>query len=527
MPHYPADPELAEALSAASFEERLKAFESYWEAWLELGARFEVSEQKVMDATRSYVIHALMSQNVISGGSATGESPPLEVAQHVNRLQYNRFWLRDSAFFVSMFEKWGYPEVGRALCRHFFRYQQADGNFLSQRGQLDGWGQAMWALGSHVRYAGDEEFAREALPYVERAVAWLENALDNDAWGLMPPTDAFDNEMILGRYTGHNFWSLTGLAAGIDLARAAGRRDLADKWELLHRQYHQHFMARLRQVAQEREGRIPPGLDVPGGTDWGNLLMLYPDLQLDPFDPLVTNTMDYIRSERMAEGISMWQNSLHHYITERIAQTSLVRGEQELVINDFYGMLLHTGSCHEGFEWTIFPWNGRDYCVNLPGFQLCNFPPHGWYAVTLNLLLRNMLVREQGTELHLISAISPAWAKPGDVIRVKDAPTHFGEVSFTMSFDEKGALLAVGETGGRPESQPEKIVVHLPYFVEVKAATLNGLPLALTGEAIELSPQGELRLRLDWDRKPGLEKSYQSTVEWFKAEYRRRWEQRP
>jgi hypothetical protein len=510
MPHYPGSGDIEDLLTEARFDERLSRMESYWEGWLSDGARFEVSEKKVTHATRAYIIHVLMSQNIISDN---------EVEQHVNRLQYNRFWLRDSAFFTSMYEKWGYPEVAEMLARHFFGYQRDSGNFLSQPGQLDGWGQAVYTLGSHIRYTGDQDFAREAMPYVERAVGWLEHELENDEWGVMPPTDAFDNESITGRYTGHNFWALAGLAAAADLADAAGEPGIAEGYGRLRNEYQDNFMARLRQVAAKRGGLIPPGLDVPGGTDWGNLLAVYPEQIMDPFDPLVTSTFEYIRKERMQEGIAMWQKSMHHYVTERIAQTALVRGEQERALDDLYAMLLHTGACHEGFEWSIFAWNGRDYCINTPIFQTCNFTPHGWYAATLNILFRNMLVREQGESLHIASALSPEWTKPGDMIVVEDAPTWFGKVSYRLLVRESSALL---EFSPQWRGESPEVVFHVPYYMKLKAASVNGTEAAFTESEIQV-PARACKLKIEWERMPVEGKSHERIVEWYKDEYRRRW----
>jgi hypothetical protein len=525
LPHYPAEPELESALAAADFEERLAAFTSFWETWLSRSARFEVAEPKVVAASKSYLIHALMSQDIIS---------EVEVEQHVNRLHYNRFWLRDSSFFVSMYEQWGLADVGEALARHFFSYQREDGLFQSQKGQLDGWGQALWALGSHVRYTGDGDFARESLSAVEAAVDWLRRTLDQDAWGLMPPTDAFDNEMIQGRYTGHNFWALTGLDAAIDLCRMAGHHELAGEYQQLRDQYAERFLARLRVVAEKNRGVIPPGLDVRGGTDWGNLLPVYPGRILEPFDPLVTNTIEYIRSNRMEEGIMMWEKSLHHYLTERVAQTALRRGEQEHALDDFYAMLLHTGAGHEGFEWSIFPWNGRDYCINMAGTQQCNFPPHGWFAATFNLLFRSMLVREEDSQLHLCSAVSPEWADPGEAITVVNAPFWLqdpagprgGLVSYTVRFGESAGELKIDRLDWKgPDPEAAVVVFHLPYFLDLKNVEARGTPVRVEKDKLIL-PAVPLRLEFVFARRPVERKSYERSVEWYKQEYRRRWEER-
>lgn len=527
MPHYPSSLESESGLLglATDFVKARAAFEDYWETWLKPAARFEVGEAKVMNATKSYLIHALMCQNVISDQ---------EVEQHVNRLQYNRFWLRDSSFFVSMYEKYGYPEIGAALCRHFFRFQRPDGNFVSQSGQFDGWGQSMWALGTHVRYNEDYEFALEAAPYAQKAVAWLKNALAHDQWGLMPPTDAFDNEQIAGRYTGHNFWALTGLDSALDVAEIAQSDDLFEEIQKLHDDYHAHFIALLREVAAQNNGIMPPGMDVPGGIDWGNLLPVYPGNILDPFDPLVTKTFDHYRREHMVEGIATYGISMHHYLTERVAQTALVRGEQERAIKDFYAMLLHTGACHEGFEWTVFPWDGRDYCVNLPGpSQTCNFTPHGWYAANLLILYRNMLVREQGAKLHIASALSPEWTQPGKKIVVANAPTRFVSISYTLEFFADGARLTFPLPGWCACSIAEAVIFHVPYYVKMRSATSQGKTLSWSGSDLVLPEEcmfGENHeipcvIEMKWDRLPVEPLSYEETVRQYKAEYRKRWQE--
>ena len=519
VPQYPADISLQNNFLKSDHDERFLEMKNHWNGWIERGAVFKVSEKKVYDATRSYVVPALTSQNIISDN---------EVEQHVNRLHYNRFWLRDSAFFVTMYERWGYPEIGQNLSRHFFGFQKENGNFLSNPGQLDGWGQAMWAFGSHVRYTGDEDFAKEVLPYINKGVDWLELSLSEDPFGVMPETNAFDNETITGHYTGHNFWALAGLIAAADVARTAGDTKLEKRCLKIHKEYLEDFLSVLRKVAKDRDGVIPPGLDIKGGTDWGNLLAVYPWKTMDPFDPLVTDTFNYFRDERMQEGIAMWHQSLHHYITERVAQTALVRGEQEHVLDDFYGMLLHTGSCHEGFEWTVFPWGARDYCVQVPGNQICNFPPHGWYAADMNLLFRNMLVREDGENLHLCSTISPEWAKPGDSIEVRDAPVWLEvektllnfKLSYTLKFDENSAFFKI-DHGPVSKNLNEKgnVIFHVPYFLDMKNVKSIDNDVELKDGTIEF-PLKSCEIQMQFKRKDLPARNYKTAVEKYKEKYK-------
>ena len=529
MPHYPADPALAADLGSASFEERLGAMERYWGQWLSQGAKFAVPEKKVADAARAYLIHILMSQNVISDDDIEQHVQPVPVQPLLDpRLFLFRVHVREM----------GLPPGGpRHLPPHLSipagQRQLREPARPTRRLGPDPLG--LWLARALFRRP---RIRREVLPRIDNAVGWLRAALDEDAWGLMPPTDAFDNETITGRYTGHNFWALTGLDAAIDLSRLAGRDDLAGSYQDLRDEYYRNFMTRLREVAARQGGIIPPGLDVPGGTEWGNLLAVYPGHIMDPFDPLVTATFDRFRNERMAEGIAMWHQSLHHYVTERVAQTALIRGEQERTLDDFYAMLLHTGACHKGFEWSIWPWDGRDYCFKVAGAQTCNFTPHGWYAADMNILFRNMLVREDGQAIHLCSALSPAWTRPGDRIEVKDAPVWMNvpqpqahKISFTIDFDQNRARVSIpAPLLPSGFERDVKVILHTPYYLAVKDAKADGAPLPLTDEGIELQGSTCARqgcdLTIEFERLPAPAKSYLDSVEWYKSEYRRRWEEK-
>ncbi len=517
MPFLPmevSDRDRVEALKTADYDDYLERMEEFWSNLLAPGMDIIVPEDKVTHASRAYRVHNFMCQNY------KGED---EIQQVVNRFQYNHFWLRDGYFFSRMYGFWNFPEVNRKHLRHFLKYQKESGNFESQDGQLDGFGQALAAFGNYIRLTRDEEFAKEIFPAVRKGIAWLEEKLDKDPFGLMPKTFAMDNEQVIGRYTGHNFWALMGLDGAVIVAEAAGEKESADRFQGLRDAYYENFMRQLRKKAGKNDGIIPPGMDAPDGIDWGNLLPVYPGHLLDPFDPLVTKTFEHYRENHMEEGIATYASTMHHYVTERVAQTALVRDEQELAVRDFYAMLLHTGSCHEGFEFTIYPWSNRDYCIGLPGKgQLCNFPPHGWYAAVMNTLLRMMFVREQGNDLHLLSAISPEWVKPGDNFIVKNAATYFGIVNLKAKAEEGGVIIEF-EPGFRDE--PESILLHLPFFADVKSVKVNGSPVTPVEGAVKL-PAGKCVVDMSWWIDPSFKYSYAKAVEDYKDEYRKRWKEK-
>src|SRR5438067_1403085 len=332
----------------------------------------------------------------------------------------------------------------------------------------------------------------------------------------MPNTSPGDNEDITGHVTGHNFWALIGLKNVIAIANALGRTQDARAYQAEYDDLKAAFLAALKKATAERGGFIPPGVDVAGGQDWDNMLAIYPEQILDPADLMVTATLNGTRA-KYQEGIMTYGDGrwLHHYLTETNTETEIIRGDQQLALQELYALLLHTSSTHAGFEYCIIPWGTRDFAQNLS--------PHGWFAAKFRVALRNMLVREeQDRRLHLLSVISPEWVKPGNAISVKRAPTNFGEVNFDVQFRDGGAVLRLDN---KFNQGPQDIVLHLPWFMNVSAVTANGKKLSISNGAVVL-PVSVREVEITWQQKQDPPKlSYENAVKDYKAEYRRRYEQ--
>ena len=277
-------------------------------------------------------------------------------------------------------------------------------------------------------------------------------------------------------------------------------------------------------TATARDGGVlPPSLDAGKwrGTDWGNLLSVVPEPVLNPWDPRVTATLRYTQA-RYQEGIMTYSEPddgtfLHHYLTIKNTLTELVRGEQEQAMREFYAELLHTSSTHAGFEYASRPWGSRDFEGNIA--------PHNWFAADYRNLLRNMLVREDNGDLHLLSAVSPEWIGAGKTIRVTNAPTYFGTVSFTLAMPHAGG--ATLHIQSDFDSPPHALVVHLPWFLKGTTVVADGRPVAAVldhGRAVVSLPADTRVVQLRWSRRLPVRMSFDRTVSSYEVEYRRRYE---
>jgi hypothetical protein len=405
-------------LREGTFAEHRATVIGAWRERVAGAAELDLPEPAVRDAWRSAVVQLLEPRYRIGS----------DWVQPVNKLQYHSFWLRDAAIIAQALDLAGLHEPAAQDLAFFDRWQRADGLFVSREGQLDGVGQALWGLGEHVRLTGDAAFAATWLDPVARAVEWIRAARASDPLNLIPPSDPDDNELVAGHLPGDDFWAVAGLDAAAALADAAGRGDLAQAW----RADRDDLAARIGTVLRERGGAIPPALDAAGGRDWGNLWAAWPYPALAPGDSLVTATLRKVRRD-FAEGIATYGTSLHGYLGFRVFQTELARGEQGKVVAGLYATLAHLTSTHGCFELGTKPFGSRRIAENLA--------PHGWCAAELVALVRNMLVREDGDRIALLSALSPRWLGEGRRVALTGAPTRLGPVSVELRSGARGGRL--------------------------------------------------------------------------------------
>lgn len=506
FPYMPVDTvdEYSKWIRQAQFDHYLNKTIQFWENVLQEGMTIVLPEKKVTDTFNASLINSLIARDKIDGW----------YVQKVNEFQYDNFWLRDAAYFTRMYDLTGYSNEANRILEFFPRWQREDGNFVSQGGQYDGFGQTLWAYGQHVRMTDDRDFAEKVFPSVLKAIAWLESARKTDPLNLIPVTTPGDNENITGHVTGHNFWTLIGIKNAVFIADYLGEKEKSQQLQKLYDDYYATLMRILAEITAQTGGYIPPGLDGEGGEDWGNLLSVYPEVILSPNHPWVTQTLQTVRS-KYQEGIMTYGGGrwLHHYLTIRNTETALVRDEQETVIKELYAILLHTSATQAGFEFSILPWKDRDFGMNLA--------PHGWFAAEYRILLRNMMVREQSDTLHLLSTISPNWVKKDAKIDINNAPTEFGEVNFTLTFKKNSAALVLKNNF---KKAPAVIILHLPWFMEVRKIEIDGRSINQENNAVSL-PVDTRQVYLEWSFKKNIENmSYDQTVEQYKSEYRRRYE---
>lgn len=464
-----------------------------------------------------------------------------DTISNVNKYHYHDWYGgSDPTHMLRAMEYMGRLDVAREGYLFWRKMQHPDGAFRMQCApealywELFGWN--LWGWAGHYAATRDREFLEKVYPGVVAAVDWHERVTSADPLGLWPPATIGDDAFLRNcRQTGQHLWALVGLKCAMFMAQEMSQGEDVTRFEAQYHRFRGAFEKALAAQTAQTGGYIPPALDrTTTGNDWDNLLTLYPLPLFDPFDPRVEATLRTVRA-RYQEGILQYiwpaamarqgsgfvfneQPMLHYWQTPNNAQASLVRGtawDQEWAVKELYALLLHTSSTHLPGEFGTVPWSDRECsgCFNIL--------PQGVTSAKTIELLRNMLVREQEHDLHLLSAVSPEWLRPGQVIEVKGEPTWFGAVDMTVQAEDERLVITLPYSFRNP---PRRLYLRVPWFYQLERAELDGTTVLPVKGHFDV-PIGAHELILYGQSRPDAPAlSYATTVAEYKAEYRRRYE---
>jgi hypothetical protein len=377
---------------------------------------------------------------------------------------YKRFWFRDAAFMLNALLVLGDVERTRKVLRHFAPRQRRDGYFLSQEGEWDSNGEAIWMYHRFVALAG-ATLAEEDLRAVFRGARWImRKRLPKDTGrpeaGLLPAGFSAEHLGPNDFYYWDDFWGVAGLRAAAELLRDRDPEFAQHCAEVAN-----EFLATIEDsfpTGPQRRfpGAIPasPKRRMDSGAV-GSLVADYPLQIFAPGDSRIVKTADYLRDHSSHNG-GFFQNMIHSginaYLTLHLAQIRLRAGQtaEAWALMDCVAELASpTGQWPEA----IHPRTGGG-CMG--------DGEHMWAAAEWALMVRACFVREEGDALVIGSGLQPHWWRntgaslgptltPFGPVTVRVRPASHSAAAVSVEGQWRGAApaLAVRLPGFAPQQR--------------------------------------------------------------------------
>ncbi|TMQ73275.1 MAG: hypothetical protein E6K80_00570 [Candidatus Eisenbacteria bacterium] len=408
LPTYPTPASMLRRLASTSHARRAADARVYWSHALDEGARFELGDPEVEDALAAARV-LLLSCRERRGSDWLPIGGPFH---------YRDVWLRDGARLIAALSVAGHTKEARAMTAGFMRFQWPQGAFMSQRGQPDGTGEALWTFEQALLRPSPSESLARYVDAADKAWRWYEWQRDfgrKSGWPfgvMLPYADPRDGELTVAQMVGTDAWALAAYRATARLLRAAHRDSEAAAVERSRARYVADFESALEHT---KSRDVPPSWQGVG-RDWGNLAVGWPCAALPADHPRLLALARRAWSEAGQVGLVTYghRDSLHGYVGADLGTWALLAGhraEADSVLEALLHWRNASGAAAEMFS------RARDFGRNLP--------PHPTSAAALIALTRNALLFDDGDTLALTLGARERWWRGATIRR---APTRFGLV---------------------------------------------------------------------------------------------------
>lgn len=394
---------------------------------------------------------------------------------------YRGLWVVDGAFILEAMTYLGRGLEARAGIDHLLTRQKPDGSFDVLGNYWKENGIVLYILTRHALLTGDTAWLKKTWPVVVRVVGAIKRLREESRKnpeapeaGLIPP-GVPDGGIggIVAEYT-NVYWSLAGLKAAVEAARRLQMPE-ADAWDAELRDFRAAFDKAAVRDRKPMDGGLfylPILMKPQSGIDpirgqWAFCHAVFPGRLFEASDPLARGTLmllDDHQKEGLVLGTGWMPDGLWNYFASFWAHAHLWLGDGPKAAEILYAYANHASPLRAWREEQ--PPKGEKTQAPFVGDM-----PHNWASAELLRLVRNLLVLERGSEIHLLEGLPPTWLAPGAKTELKGVATNFGPISLSLesAADGKSARLAVTPP---PAPSPARIVVHLgAWAAEGKVAT--------------------------------------------------------
>lgn len=469
------------SLTGFSFE---KTIASETKRWTELVNRvyIEIPEKRLTDVLRSNLAYILLTKDgpwIMPGPRNYSHSWTRDSAQiSTSLMQFGlvdqvRDWLE--AITAKTWDNGYVPflifETGRAAA--------FENNGSPEGKELDSQGEYPYAVRNYYDYSGDMDYLKKVYPRTIQALRFAsglrhagmtEDVKTDPAkaanYGILPGSNSHE-----GYFPGmHSFWDdffvLRGFKDCIYLADLLSDSENSAWLRTESADFQKCIYASIQRVITDRKIDYIPGCTEKGDFDsTSTAIAIVAGGELENLPrPNLTNTFNRYYEE-FSKGLDAKHRRTFTPYEVRSANAFVWMGQRQRALT----MLRHfTSDSTRPYGWNHF---AEVVYADPRTPSYLGDMPHTWVGSGYIDAVRNMLAYESNDSLILCAGIDPAWLKKG--VTVKELPTNYGTISYTIKKTKHGIAFSVDGTA----KPPKGFILRLPAGSENRDFTFNELPV--------------------------------------------------
>lgn len=376
---------------------------------------------------------------------------------------YRRFWFRDAAFIVNAMLCAGLTERAKNVINCFPSRQNKFGYFLSQQGEWDSNGEALWAIRRLYEMTRIRP-SDQMLKSIDAGARWiLRKRLPVGSFsahaGLLPAGYSAEHLGPNDYYYWDNFWGIAGLEAAVYIENLYGNKDRAEFLKHEIKKFLICVDVSLQQAQKRMNTKAMPAAPYRRFDSGaiGSLVAGYPLQIFNPRDDRLIETVHYLMDNcQVYDGFfhDMTHSGINPYLTLHIAQVLLRAGDPRY----FHLMVTIANLASPTGQWpeAIHP-KTKGGCMG--------DGQHVWAAAEWVMMMRNCFIREENNSLILCSGIPTKWLEQENDISFGPAPTTFGTIDLKIRPHREHTLV---EWSAKWFDREPDIEVCFPGFPAVK-----------------------------------------------------------
>lgn len=467
----------ASKVSESEFAKVSGEYVNTWEHILSEAMKITTPETRVNNAYKAWLAYNFINVDKIKG----------QYEIHDGNHFYEEIFGYSACLAIQGLDWMGYGADAEMYLKSMLPLINKDGLFVVNYGLPDQ-GALLTALADHFKMTNDKEWLKRVSPHIIKMAKWVVNErnfqkksqdVNGKLYGLLKGRPYCD-------HPDPAYYYVTDMTITVGLEEAARAlkiigMDEDAKWIMDEaKDYRECIMTSMKRSVIVHDGMkklplFPENLKLLRAAnfnayDYFGLLVgtLIENNSLPVNSEYARMYVDLIEKKGgLLLGVSRFWGGIDHAYSYGYWMHCMERNEIEKVLLGFYTSLAYgmTRETYSAVEVTFIE-EGKNF----------NTLPHAYSNTQQLRLLRNMLLREdaEGKTLTIGQGIPKPWLTNGKVVDVKDAPTLYGNINYSIKSNIKNNKINIDLKPGTKRN-PQQTIIYLrhPQNKAIKSVSMN------------------------------------------------------